>query len=135
MTRRRCGKPRRRCAPPATRTGCHDRGSAARAGHPVVAAELPGGTSMAMSSFGELAEHVGHEVADVPYGNRGPPLAEAQFRRLEELIGRQPERFKDWAPSFHFALPLTTEPNSSPAVAYAREQALPHQVEIVAYWP
>jgi len=64
-----------------------------------------------------------------------PPLAEAQFRRLEELIGRQPERFKDWAPSFHFTLPLTTGPNSSSALAYAREEALPHQVEIVSYWP
>ena len=90
-----------------------------------------GGTSMAMSSFNELAEHVGHDVAVVTYGQRGsevaaadnvavecvtcaavlldfdntdtpdappcklaeatlsvqPPLAEAQFRRLEELTG------------------------------------------------
>src|SRR6266545_2265787 len=42
-----------------------------------------GGTSMAMSSFNELAEHVGHDVAVVTYGQRGSEVAAADNVAVE----------------------------------------------------
>jgi hypothetical protein len=63
------------------------------------------------------------------------PLSEPQFRRLEELTGRQPERFKGWAQSFHFGLPLDGDPTHQPAVGYAQEQGLTFRLEITSARP
>ncbi len=54
-------------------------------------------------------------------------LTEAQFRRIEEILCRQPQRFKEWAEEFHF------DPGS-PGLGdqlreYLREQRIAHSVE------
>jgi hypothetical protein len=54
-------------------------------------------------------------------------ITEAQFRRVEEILGRHPERFKEWSEMFFFTPADTTA--GAKLCAYLREQRISHCVE------
>lgn len=76
-----------------------------------------------------LVEPVPTKIIEATLSVQGP-ISEDQFRRLEELTGRAPSRFKDWASWFHFALPTDRDPHRHPAVVFCREQDRPFTLEV-----
>jgi hypothetical protein len=54
-------------------------------------------------------------------------LTEEQFRRIEDILSRPPERFKDWADKFFFD-PATPSLGDQ-LREYLREQRIAHSVE------
>lgn len=54
-------------------------------------------------------------------------ITEADFREVETILDRDPERFKAWAEMFCFTPPNT--PATARLCAYLREQRIAHRVE------
>jgi hypothetical protein len=76
-----------------------------------------------------LVEPIRTKIIEATLSVQGP-ISEDQFRRLEELTGRAPSRFKDWASEFHFTLATDGDPHQHPAVAFCREQDLRFTLEV-----
>jgi hypothetical protein len=66
-------------------------------------------------------QHDGHTVEITQ------AITEEQFRRIEEILGHPPARFKDWAETYHFSAPDTA--TAERLCEYLRGQKVRHAIE------